>query len=78
MSMCLGTDENVVDGDVNELDKEANETHDEETDTSSSEKFHKLSLVGLSALLDQVNRVLGELSKRLNEHFFESLLFRHG
>jgi hypothetical protein len=37
----------------------------------------KLLAIGLRTLLDQMDRVAGELLQWLNEHFVDTLLFRH-
>lgn len=75
--VSLISHENVIDGNVNQLDKETNESHDEKSSGSCLGDRGKLFPVGLSALLDQMHRVLGKLPEGLNEHLVESFLFCH-
>lgn len=54
-------DEDVVDGDVNELDDETDGTHDEETDADCLGDLHEFALVGL-----------GDMSARRNDEVQDS------
>lgn len=60
---------------MHQLDKETNEAHDQKTDTSGLGNIREFLSVRLGALLDQMDRVFGELLQGLDEHFVESFLF---
>lgn len=53
-------DDDVVDGDVDELDEEADEAHDGEADRGGKRDLLVLLTVRLSALLHEADRVLRE------------------
>lgn len=71
----LLANQNVVDGNVHKLDKETNETHDEEPNPCRLGNNGELLSVGLGALLNEVDRVLGELLEGFDENLFKSFLF---
>ena len=77
VSACLVPNQDVVDGDVNQLDEKTNETHHKKADTDSSCNSGEFLAVWLRALLDQMHRVLGKLPEGLDEHLLESFLFSH-
>ena len=54
MSSCSGKDD-VVDRDEHQLDEVANKSHNEETHDARLEDLHVLGVVGLLALLEEVN-----------------------
>ena len=58
-----------------QLHKETNETHDKEPNPRRLGNHGELLSVGLGALLDEVDRVLGKLPERFNKYFLESFLF---
>ena len=58
---CLCSDNDIVDGDVDELDEEANEAHDAKSNCSGDGNLGELLPVGLGAPLDQPDGVLGKL-----------------
>merc|ERR1719412_3346736 len=62
---CLGSDNDIVDGDVDELDEESDESHQREADGCGNSDLLELLPVGLGASLLQTHRVLAELSEGL-------------
>lgn len=56
------TNQNIVDGNVNDLDEEANEPHDQETNPRGSCHMRELLSVWLRALHHEVLTVSDELS----------------
>jgi len=69
------TNNNVVDGDVDQLDKETNEAHDGKANGSGHSNLLELFAVGFGAALNQPDGILGKLATRFNEssdliHFF--------
>ena len=71
----LLSNQDVVDRNVYQLHKETNETHDKEPNPRRLGNHGELLSVGLGALLDEVDRVLGELLERFDENLFKSFLF---
>jgi len=66
--MRLGaSDQDVVDGDVDQLDNVANNTHDQETHPDGLRDAQELALVGLAAPGDELAAVLDELARHLEE-----------
>jgi len=61
------TDEDVVDGNVNQLDNVTDNAHDEETDTDGLADLEEFALVGLSAAVDELSAVLDELAGHLHD-----------
>jgi len=47
MEICLSSNNDVVDGNEDELDEETNETHNKESQSSSLGDLKKLVLIGL-------------------------------
>ena len=76
-SYTLIANQDVVDGDVNQLDKETDESHNEKANAGGLGNGGELLSVGLGAFLDQMNRILGELLQGFDQNFVESFLFRH-
>jgi len=68
MSCWSGSDDDVVDGNVNEFDEEADESHDGEPYRRGHGDLRELLPVRLRASLDETHRVLGELTHRLQLH----------
>jgi len=66
MRLCA-SDEDVVDGDVDQLDNVADSAHDEETDTDGLAELQELDLVGLGAPSHKLNTFLGELGGNLED-----------
>jgi hypothetical protein len=62
---------------VDKLDKKSNETHDEETNAGGSGNLSEFLAIGLGALFDQMNRVLGKLLEGFDQNLVETLLIRH-
>ena len=62
----LRADDDVVDGNVDELDEETNEAHDGESDGGGHRDLLVLLPVGFGAALHQPDRVLGELTQRIH------------
>ena len=73
----LVANEDVVDGDVNELDEEADEAHDGKADAGGLGNGRELLPVGLGALLHQVHGVLGKLPEGLDDHIVETFVAGH-
>ena len=63
--MTLCSDNDVVDGDVDELDKEPNEAHEAKPDGRGDGDLLELLPVGLGASLDKSDGVLAELFEGL-------------
>ena len=61
----LCSDNDVVDGNVDELDEESNESHESKANGCSNGNLLELLPVWLGAPLDQPDRVLAELSQGL-------------
>ena len=67
-SKCqLGSNNDVVDWNVNELDKVPNESHDGKSNSCGNSNFLKLFPVRLGAPFYQPDGVLGELLSWLDE-----------
>jgi hypothetical protein len=62
-----GTDENVVEGNVDELDDVSNCAHDDETDADSLADLDELLLVGLLALVHELDTILDKLHGHVNK-----------
>ena len=62
-SNLAGADDDVVDGDEDELDEEPHEPHDDEPDRRPRRHLGELLAVGLVAALDEADAVLGELAE---------------
>lgn len=77
ISALLVPNQDVVDGDVNQLDEKPNETHHKKANTDSSRNGGEFLAVWLRALLDQMHGVLRKLPEGLDEHLLESFLFSH-
>jgi hypothetical protein len=67
-------DEDVVDGDVDELDNVADDAHDEETNADSLRDADELPLVGLGAAVHEE----GAFPEKLSGHVCEFLDVLHG
>ena len=65
VDFILGSDNDVVDGDVDELDKETDESHQREPDGCGNRDLLELLPVWLGASLDQSDGVLAELFEGL-------------
>ena len=63
--MTLCSDNDVVDGDVDELDKKPDEAHQSKPDGRGDGDLLELLPVGLGASLDKSDRVLTELFEGL-------------
>ena len=63
--MTLCSDNDVVDGDVDELDKKPDEAHQSKPDGRGDGNLLELLPVGLGASLDKSDRVLAELFEGL-------------
>ena len=61
------TDEDSVQGDVDQLDHESCTTDDQEANTNSLEKSSVLGLVGLLAPLEELDALLDELARGLEK-----------
>jgi len=59
----LNSDDDVVDGDVDQLDKESDESHDGETNDCGKSNFLEFLSVGLCAFGHKTGTVLSELDK---------------
>ena len=59
------SDNDIVDGDVDELDEESDESHQREANGCGDGDLLELLPVGLGASLHQTHRVLAELSEGL-------------
>eukprot|EP00444_Apocalathium_aciculiferum_P027160 CAMPEP_0183430772 /NCGR_PEP_ID=MMETSP0370-20130417/53172_1 /TAXON_ID=268820 /ORGANISM="Peridinium aciculiferum, Strain PAER-2" /LENGTH=73 /DNA_ID=CAMNT_0025616237 /DNA_START=87 /DNA_END=305 /DNA_ORIENTATION=+ len=59
--------DDVVDGDEDQLDRVSNEAHDGEADRTSHGNFLELLRIGLRAPLDEAAGVMGELEAALDE-----------
>jgi len=68
LSTWSRSDDDVVDGNVNEFDKKADESHDGESDGRGRGDLRELLPVRLCAPLDETHRVLSELTHRLQLH----------
>jgi len=68
LSTSSRSDDDVVDGNVNEFDEEADESHDGEPYGRGHGDLRELLPVRLCASLDETHRVLGELTHRLQLH----------
>ena len=73
----LVANEDVVDGDVNELDEETNEAHDGKADSGGLGNGREFLPVGLGALLHQVHGILGKLPEGLDDVLLESFFASH-
>ena len=73
----LVANQDVVDGDVNELDEETNEAHDGKADAGGLGNGREFLPVGLGALLHQVHGILGKLPEGLNDVLLESFFASH-
>ena len=62
----LGSDNNVVDGNVDQLHEESNESHESKANSSSYSNLLELLPVRLGASLDESDGVLSELLHRLH------------
>ena len=62
---CLCSDNDIVDGDVDELDEESDESHQREANGCGDGDLLELLPVGLGASLDQSDGVLAELFEGL-------------
>lgn len=62
-----GSDDDVVDGDEDELDEEADEAHDDEPDGRPRRHLGELLAVGLVAAFDEADAVLGELAEGVHD-----------
>ena len=62
---CLCSDNDIVDGDVDELDEESDESHQREANGCGDGDLLELLPVWLGAPLHQTHRVLAELSEGL-------------
>merc|ERR1719500_1070902 len=65
LKLISSTDDDVIDGDVDELDEEPDEAHDAEADGGGDGDLGELLPVGLGAALDQPDGVLGKLLEGL-------------
>lgn len=61
------TDQNVVDGDVDELDDVTDSSHDEETNTDGLRELLVLGAIGLGAPPHELDAILSELRGDLKE-----------
>lgn len=61
------TDENVVEGDVDELDDITDGTHNQEADTDSLRDLDEFLAVGLLGLVDELDAVLEELARQVED-----------
>lgn len=61
------SDEDVVDGDVDELDNVSNDTHDQETDADCLRDTDELLLVGLGAAVHEESTLLEELGGHIGK-----------
>eukprot|EP00745_Piridium_sociabile_P040339 TRINITY_DN77220_c0_g1_i2.p1 TRINITY_DN77220_c0_g1~~TRINITY_DN77220_c0_g1_i2.p1 ORF type:complete len:105 (+),score=10.21 TRINITY_DN77220_c0_g1_i2:317-631(+) len=66
-SDTLGSHNDVVDGDVDQLDEEPDEPHDGKPNRRRYGNLLELFSVWLGALFDQANGVLGELTGWVHE-----------
>jgi hypothetical protein len=73
----LVTDQDIVDGDVNEFYKEPNESHHAKSHSDCSSDGQELFAIGFRAFLYQMHAILCELLQWLDEHFVESLFLAH-
>ena len=67
VDFILGSDNDVVDGDVDELHEETDETHDAEPNSGCHSDLLKLFSVGLGAPLYQAAGILVKLLGRLGQ-----------
>jgi len=65
--MGLRTDNNIVDGNVDQFDEEADEAHDGKPDGGGHRYLLELFSVRFRTPLHQTDRVFGELSSGLYE-----------
>ena len=63
----LTSNDDVVDGNVNQFDEETNETHDAESDSSCSSNLLKLFAIRFGASFDKSTRIFVELLGRLRK-----------
>jgi len=61
------TDEDVVDGDVDELDNVANDAHNQETNANSLRDADELLLVRLGAAVHEESALLEELGRHIGK-----------
>ena len=59
--LCSAPNNDLVDGDENELDEKANEAHHHEASRCSDANLVKLLSIGLGASIDKPDAVLGKL-----------------
>lgn len=71
----LIANQDIVDGDMNELHEESDKSHDEEANTRCSCSHREFLTIRFRALFYQMNRIFGKLTKWLYQYFIESLLF---
>lgn len=65
---CLrAANEDLVEGNVDELNKVADSTHDQETSTNSLGDLDELAAIRLLALLDELDTVLEELAGHVED-----------
>ena len=61
------SDENIVDGDVDDLDEEPDEAHDQEPNSRGTGNLSELLTIGLVALHHQMLRIPVELCEGFQE-----------
>lgn len=77
ISLKLISNQNIIDWDMHQLDEKANKSHDQKSDPGCTSNLCELLTVGLGAFFDEVDRVLGELTERLDEDLVETFFFCH-
>lgn len=73
----LVSNKDVINWDVNKLDEKSNKSHNQKANARGSGNGSEFFTIGLGTFLDKVDRVLGKLTKWLDENFVESFLLSH-
>lgn len=64
--------DDVIDGDEDELDEETNKPHHHKSDRNTNSHFREFFLIGFVALLDEASAILGEASQGI-DHGVQSI-----